>query len=66
MPAPPKVGEPRPFQITVPNPLWDYLTHLAAHSMLGTSEQEVAVHLLTRELNAMFESGYHDRRIPKD
>ena len=47
-------------------PLWEYLTYLAAHSMLGTSERDVAVHILTRELNAMLVSGYHDKRIPKD
>jgi hypothetical protein len=46
--------------------LWDYLTFLAAHSVLGTSEQDVAVHILTRELDAMFRAGYHDKRIPKD
>jgi hypothetical protein len=62
----PKIGDPHPFQITVPKPLWDYLTYLAGHSMLGTSEQEVAVHILARELNAMFAANYHDKRIPKD
>ena len=64
--APKKVGEPKAFQITVPKPLYDYLTYLAAHSMLGTSEGEVATHVLIRELNAMFTAGYHDRRIPED
>jgi hypothetical protein len=64
--GPPKKGEPRSFQITVPLPLWEYLTFLATRSMLGTSEQEVAVHILVRELNAMLVAGYHDKRIPKD
>jgi hypothetical protein len=64
--GPPKKGEPKSFQITVPIPLWDYLTYLATRSVLGTSEHEVAVHILVRELNAMLSSGYHDRRIPKD
>ena len=66
MAPPPKVGDPKSFQITVPMTLWDYLTFLAAHSVLGTSEQDVAVHILTRELDAMFRAGYHDKRIPKD
>lgn len=65
MAAPSKIGEPKPFQITVPMPLWNYLTYLAGHSILGISEQEVAVHILTRELDAMLISGYHDKRIPK-
>jgi hypothetical protein len=64
--GPPKKGEPKSFQITVPLPLWEYLTYLATHSILGTAEQDVAVHILTRELNAMLASGYHDKRIPKD
>jgi hypothetical protein len=66
MPGPPKIGDPKPFQITVPMPLWNYLTYLAGNSVLGTSEQEVALHILTRELNAMLVAGYHDKRIPKD
>ena len=66
MAPPQKVGVPKAFQVTVPTPLWEYLTFLAANSMLGTSEQEVAVHILVRELNAMFDGGYHDKRIPKD
>jgi len=66
VPPPTKVGDPKSFQITVPMPLWEYLTYLAGRSMLGTSEQEVAVHILTRELNAMFAASYHDKRIPKD
>ena len=66
MAPPPKVGTSRPFQISVPIPLWEYLTFLAATSLLGTSEQEVAVHILVRELNAMFDAGYHNKRIPKD
>jgi len=63
---PKKIGETKSFQITVPKPLWDYLTYLAAHSMLGTAEGEVAAHILIRELNTMFTTGYHNRRIPKD
>jgi hypothetical protein len=63
---PPKVGQTQSFQIAVPKPLYDYLTYLATHSILGTSEKEVAVHLLTRELNAMLIARYHDQRIPRD
>ena len=63
---PKKFGESRPFQMTIPKPLYDYLTYLAAHSVLGTSEGEVAAHILIRELDAMLKAGYHDKRIPRD
>ena len=63
---PKKVGEPKAFQLTVPKPLYDYLTYLAAHSTLGISEGEVAAHILIGELTAMLKEGFHDLRVPRD
>ncbi len=64
--APKKVGTSKSFQLTVPQPLYDYLTYLAKHSTLGISEGEVAAHLLIRELTAMLEDRFHDLRVPRD
>jgi hypothetical protein len=63
---PKKVGEPKPFQLTVPKPLYDYLTYLATHSTLGISEGEVAAHILIRELTTMLKEGFHNLRVPRD
>jgi hypothetical protein len=57
-------GEPKSFQVTVPLFHYEYLTLLARRSMLGVTENDVAAHILVRELDEMFRTGYHDRHLP--
>ena len=63
---PPNDQETESLQLTMPVSLCRYLRWLARHSMLGATPRDVAINILTRELNAMFESGYHDKRHPED
>ncbi len=50
--------------LTVPDSMRRYIRWLARHSVYGPSEQDVVIKILTRELDAMFTSAYHDRRLP--
>jgi hypothetical protein len=62
---PPKKGDPKPFQVTVPKPLFDYLGYLAQHSILGVSENEIASYILRKHLEEMLKTGFHKLDIPK-
>ena len=46
--------------------LYEYLTYLSRHTLLGAAETDVAEAVLTRRLEEMLFSGYHEKRIPKD
>jgi hypothetical protein len=54
------------FQITLPGNQYRYLTHLARQRRLGCSESDIAVFLLIRELDAMFDRGYHEKKLSVD
>ncbi len=65
--SPPAEQRPsKAFQVTLPMHHYRYLTHLARHRRLGISESDVAAFILIRELDAMFDRGYHEKKIPAD
>jgi hypothetical protein len=55
----------RPLNLTIPASLYQYAEWLARHSMFGPTVQSVAEKILTRELHAMFDAGYHTKRLPE-
>ncbi len=61
---PPKLQDTEPFQITVPISLYRYMVWLARNSGWGPTIQDVAVKILTRELEAMYAAGYQDKTRP--
>jgi len=46
--------------------VYEYLTYLSRHTLLGAAETDVAEHALTRRLDEMLHADYHEKRIPKD
>ena len=62
---PGNIGDPKSFQVTIPKHHYDYMTLLAKKSRLGLIESDVAAHILVRELDEMFQTGYHEREIPQ-
>lgn len=64
MAKPENKGEPKPFQVTLPLFHFEYLTLLAKRSRLGVTENDVAAHILVRELDEMFRDGYHEKHLP--
>ncbi len=52
--------------MTIPKRLYDYLGVLAEQSLIGTSETEVAEHILVRELTKMLQSNFHKKSIRED
>ena len=54
----------RALNLTLPAETFDYLVLLATLGKLGRTENEVATHILVRETYAMYERGFHERRIP--
>jgi hypothetical protein len=59
-------GENKVVKVTLPTHHYDYLTLLARRSRLGVTEPQVAAHILIRELDAMFDRGYHEKKLPPD
>jgi hypothetical protein len=49
-----------PMRLSVSPQLYAYLTHLKNSTMLGTSENDVALYLLTAKLTEMRQQGYAD------
>ncbi len=66
MARPRNKSETRTLTVSVPVRLYDYLTHLARNSVLGAAESEVASYLLTQQVMAMLQSGFHDIKIPNE
>ncbi|MGO8869019.1 MAG: hypothetical protein ACLQME_21230 [Alphaproteobacteria bacterium] len=63
---PPSPDKPsHSFQVTLPMHHYRYLTHLV-RLRRGSKESDIAAHILIRELDSMFERGYHEKRIPAD
>jgi hypothetical protein len=63
MKSPPKAEDDhnsQPMRLTVSKPLYRYLTWLKTHTMLGVSENDVAVAILTERLREMRRVGYCD------
>ena len=62
---PGNIGDSKSFQVTIPKHHYDYMTLLARKSRLGLKESDVAAHILIRELDRMFQGGYHEKEIPQ-
>jgi len=56
--------EARSLSLTLPEETFNYLVLLATLGKLGRTENEVATHILVREVYAMYERGFHDVKIP--
>jgi hypothetical protein len=54
----------RALNLTLPAETFDYLVLLATLGKLGRTENEVATHIIVREAYAMYERGFHEKRIP--
>jgi hypothetical protein len=65
MPAPEKLSEPRDLTLKMPIEQDDYLILLATLGKGGRSRNEIATHILVRELQAMEKEGYHTRQLPR-
>jgi hypothetical protein len=64
MARPENRSEARALSLTLPIETFNYLALLATLGKLGRTENEVASHILVREVYAMHERGFHDRKIP--
>lgn len=68
----PNKQETKTFEVTVPQALYDYLGFLAANTPLGSSENVVAVHILTVRIQEMILASEHEKlvvpklRLPAD
>ena len=59
-------GKTKLIRMRVSPRLYDYLGHLARHTLLGASENDVAEHVLTRRLEEMLFADYHEKKLPRD
>jgi len=64
MARPENRSEPRALSLTLPIETFNYLALLATLGKLGRTENEVAAHILVREVYAMHAKGLHEVRIP--
>ena len=52
------------MSLTLPVETFNYLALLATLGKLGRTENEVATHILVREVYEMLADGFHETRIP--
>jgi hypothetical protein len=64
MARPENRSEGRALSLTLPSEAFDYLVLLATGGKLGRTENEVATHILVREVYLMIERRFHETRIP--
>ena len=64
MARPENRSEARSLSLTLPEETFNYLVLLATLGKLGRTENEVATHILVREVYLMQEHGFDQRRIP--
>lgn len=64
MARPENRSEARALSLTLPTETFNYLALLATLGKLGRTENEVATHILVREVYKMLEAAFHERRIP--
>jgi hypothetical protein len=57
-------SEARALSLTLPLETFNYLVQLATLGKLGRTENEVATHILVREVYKMQGRGFHETRIP--
>ena len=60
----PKKGSTKLVRVRVSSRLYAYLTFLKNETMLGKSENDVVVYLLTQRLERMRQSNYRDKELP--
>jgi hypothetical protein len=56
-------SDARALSLTLPIETFNYLALLATLGKLGRTENEVATHILVREVYAMHRRGFHEMRI---
>jgi hypothetical protein len=64
MARPENRSEARALSLTLPVESFNYLALLATLGKLGRTENEVATHILVREVYVMLADGFHETRIP--
>jgi hypothetical protein len=57
-------SEARSLSLTLPLETFNYLVLLATLGKLGRTENEIATHILVREVYKMQERAFHETRIP--
>jgi hypothetical protein len=60
----PKKEKTELIRMRVSANLYAYLTHLKGNTMLGASENDVALYLLTARLEEMRQKEYRERPLP--
>jgi hypothetical protein len=58
-------SDARTITISLPAETLEYLILLASRGNLGPSEQDIATHILVREVDLMMAIDYHEKRLPK-
>jgi hypothetical protein len=56
----------RQINLSVPKPLYEYLTALAVRTPFGPSETDAALYLLKSGIERMVEKRFHDLEWPKN
>jgi hypothetical protein len=51
--------------VSLPRETWKYLVLLASLGKLGQTENDVAAHILVREVDLMIAVDYHDKTLPE-
>jgi hypothetical protein len=64
MARPENRSEARALSLTLPIETFNYLALLATLGKLGRTENEVATHILVREVYALHARSFHEMRIP--
>ena len=64
MARPENRSEARSLNLTLPAETFNYLVLLATLGKLGRTENEVATHILVREVYVMHAQRFHETRIP--
>jgi hypothetical protein len=64
MARPENRSEARALSLTLPVETFNYLALLATLGKLGRTENEVATHILVREVYEMLADDFHETRIP--
>ncbi len=64
MARPENRSEARALSLTLPIETFNYLVLLATLGKLGRTENEVATHILVREVYTMHGKRFHETRIP--
>ena len=64
MARPENRSDGRSLSLTLPQFTFDFLAMLAASGTYGRTENEVAVYLLNKEADALYDRKIHERKIP--